>query len=111
MLQRFYADLLIGQYALTAIYSSRMIHSMARLQLYIPAKLHHQPRQISQDKGQPMAHVTRTFLQEGIERAQETDYTSIRTLEAIANLGISGGPKDLSVNLDHYLYGRPKKKE
>lgn len=31
------------------------------------------------------------------------------TLQALAQLKLNGGPKDLSKNIDHYLYGGVKK--
>ncbi len=52
-----------------------------------------------------MAHLIRQFIVEGLERSQPAGQAGLETLEQLAQLGYSGGPQDLSTNLDHYLYG------
>jgi hypothetical protein len=58
-----------------------------------------------------MAQVVREFIEEGVKKATAIDYTGKTALRALASLKLKGGPKDLSHNLDHYLYGGPKKDE
>ena len=56
-----------------------------------------------------MAGVVREFIQEGVEK-NAPDYKSGKeTLKAMLASNLRGGPKDLSKNLDHYLYGGSKK--
>ena len=85
--------------------------SMIRTQVYIPETLHNKLTRLAEAKGEPMAKVVRDFLEDGIRKAQQTDDSGITTLRRIANLKLKGGPRDLSINLDHYLYGGPKKNQ
>ena len=47
------------------------------------------------------------FKIEPIEKAN--DFSGRLTMQRIAQLNLKGGPKDLSANMDHYLYGATKK--
>ncbi|OGY19597.1 MAG: hypothetical protein A2900_00600 [Candidatus Chisholmbacteria bacterium RIFCSPLOWO2_01_FULL_50_28] len=82
---------------------------MIRTQIYIPREIHHQLTRLASSKKEPMAKVVRQFIEEGLNKAQTKDLSGKRTLHRIANLRLKGGPRDLSRNLDHYLYGSPKK--
>jgi hypothetical protein len=84
---------------------------MIRTQIYIPEATHRELTKLAEVKKQPMAQVVREFIEEGVKKATEIDYSGRTTLEALANLKLKGGPKDLSHNLDYYLYGGPKKNE
>ena len=59
---------------------------------------------------EPMAAIVREFIEEGLKRAQVKNFSGKDNLQAISNLNLAGGPKDLSKNIDHYLYGAPRKK-
>lgn len=39
----------------------------------------------------------------------EIDRSGKQVLRNLLKLNLTGGPKDLSTNIDHYLYGAPKK--
>ncbi len=74
----------------------------------IPQKLYNQLYRIAEIEKQPVDTVLVNVLQHGLESIQEK--TKRKTiLERLADLHITGGPADLSVNHDHYLYGGPKK--
>lgn len=82
---------------------------MIRTQIYIPEELHRQLLNYANKNSQSMAGIVREFIQEGIEK-NTPDYKSGKeTLKAMLKSNFRGGPKDLSKNLDHYLYGGPKK--
>ncbi|MCJ7739848.1 hypothetical protein MUP32_00840 [Candidatus Microgenomates bacterium] len=83
---------------------------MIRTQIYIPEDTHTQLLQLAKAKSSSMAEITREFIEEGLKKEKNADNTGIKTLQALSNLNLKGGPKDLSKNLDHYLYGGPKKK-
>lgn len=82
---------------------------MIRTQVYIPQPLHKQLVRLAQKRGEPMARVVRGFIKVGLDKAQADDDLGTQVLENIADLKLKGGPQDLSTNLDHYLYGGPKK--
>lgn len=84
---------------------------MTRTQISIPETLHKQLMRLAQQRGEPMAHVVQGVIKVGLERVQAEKDFGIQVLEKVANLKLRGGPKDLSTNLDHYLYGGPKKSE
>lgn len=83
--------------------------SMIRTQIYIPEEEHKKLLRIAQDKKIPMAKIVRDFISDGLQKERQKDYSGKRTLKILSTLGLSGGPKDLSKNIDHYLYGAPKK--
>lgn len=56
-----------------------------------------------------MAQVAREILRQGVEAKKHIDQSGKNALQSIAQLNLTGGPKDLSKNLDYYLYGTPKK--
>ena len=82
---------------------------MIRTQIYIPKETHNQLSRLARSKQEPMAKVVRQFLVEGLKRAQVQDLSGKQALHRISSLRLQGGPKDLSRNLNHYLYGSPKK--
>ncbi len=55
-----------------------------------------------------MAAVIRKFIKTGLEKQQKNQNQSLKVMKNIAKLELKGGPKDLSTNLDHYLYGAAK---
>jgi len=48
-------------------------------------------------------------IEEGIQKNNDVDYSGRSALLKLVSMKVKGGPKDLSANLDHYLYGGPKK--
>ncbi len=82
-----------------------------RTQLYIPQPMHTQLTQLATTSGQPMAQIVRQFITDGLNRHKDTDYSGKQTLHNIANLKLKGGPKDLSIRLDQYLYDTPNNHE
>ena len=84
---------------------------MLRTQLYIPQPMHMQLTQLAMISGQPMAELVRQFIKDGLSRHKHTDYSGKQALRNIINLKLKGGPKDLSVRMDHYLYDTPSNHE
>ncbi len=83
--------------------------SMIKKQVYISKSVDAQVARIAKVKGKPWAEVVRTFIEEGIERTNDIDYSGKSAMLKLMSLHIKGGEKDLSTNLDHYLYGADKK--
>ncbi|MFB6182037.1 MAG: ribbon-helix-helix protein, CopG family [Candidatus Magasanikbacteria bacterium] len=75
---------------------------MKRTQLYIPENLHKKIKAEAREEGRSMSDLMREFLAEGLDNKKkqkgQVDLTDL------ANLNLSGGPKDLSKNMDNYLY-------
>lgn len=88
------------------MYTSNMI----RTQIYIPEEMHSQLLQIAQAQSTSMAQVTRKLIEKGLKTSKNIDTSGKTVMRRLLNMNITGGPKDLSTNLDHYLYGGPKKK-
>ncbi len=82
---------------------------MIRTQIYLPDDLHSQLIQLARAKSTSMAEVTRNFIEKGLKTSRNIDTSGKTVMRKIANMNIKKGPKDLSYNLDHYLYGAPKK--
>lgn len=72
--------------------------------------MHEKLLQYAKINKEPMAKIVREFIKEGLKRADIKDFSGKENLQALSNLNLTGGPKDLSKNVDHYLYGAPKKK-
>lgn len=83
---------------------------MIRTQIYIPEDDHKNLQVIAGQKNKAMAEIIRNYIQDGIKKERDSDNSGIKVLQALSKLGLTGGPKDLSKNIDHYLYGGPKKK-
>lgn len=84
---------------------------MIRTQIYIPEAIHSQLLQLAKAKSSSMAEITREFIETGLKKSQNIDRSGKTVMRKLLNLRLTGGPKDLSTNLDHYLYGGPKKKK
>ena len=83
---------------------------MIRTQIYIPEAIHSQLIQLAKAKSSSMAEITRKFIENGLKESKNIDRSGKSVMRAIANMNIKKGPKDLSANIDHYLYGAPKKR-
>ena len=82
---------------------------MIRTQLYIPEPLHRQLLRAAHASGQSMAQLVRGFIAQGLQQKRSKDSGGQKTCARLLALQSEGGPTDLSKNLDHYLYGGPKK--
>lgn len=77
---------------------------MVRTQIYIPDFLHQTAKNLAAQRNESLAELLRKFISQGI--VQEKKKRRIKTLSSLSGLKIKGGPKDLSKNLDAYLYGK-----
>lgn len=84
---------------------------MIRTQIYIPSDIHSQLLQLAKARSTSMAEITREFIENGLKISNHIDTSGKTVMRKLLNMNITGGPKDLSINLDHYLYGGPKKKK
>jgi predicted DNA-binding protein len=84
---------------------------MIRKQIYIPETMNEDLTKLAKVRGEPAAQIVREFIEEGVKKATEIDYTGKKALRSLMNIKARGGPKDLSTNLDYYLYGEPKREE
>lgn len=84
---------------------------MIRTQIYIPEPIHEALTRLAAVKAKPMAQIVREFIEEGVRNTQAVDDTGVKAIENLLKIQATGGPKDLSTNLDYYLYGGPKKEE
>jgi len=76
---------------------------MIRTQIYIPSDLHQTAKMIALKKDQSLAGLLRMFITNGI--SEEKKNLKTKSLSSLARLNIMGGPKDLSKNMDKYIYG------
>lgn len=88
------------------MYSEKMI----RTQIYLDPKTHKRLLNLAKTKKTSMAQIVRESVEEKIEKEEKKDTSGIEVMLRLANIRAKGGPKDLSTNIDHYLYGFPKKK-
>ena len=77
---------------------------MIRTQIYIPETLHERAKMIAKNKKKSLANIYRGFIANGLKAAQ----TPGNDLSSLAKLNIKGGPKNLSRDIDKYLYGGKK---
>ena len=81
------------------------IAAMIRTQIYIPQPLHRQLIRIAHKRGRSMAQMIREFIATGLEQNKAKDDGGKKAIANLLNIKSSSGPRDLSRNLDHYLYG------
>ncbi len=79
---------------------------MIRAQIYIPETLHERAKIIARNKKQSLANLYREFINNGLKK--ETSKNRGGDLTVLAKLNIKGGPKNLSRDIDKYLYGGKK---
>jgi len=77
---------------------------MIRTQIYIPETLHERARNVARSKKQSLADLYRGFIANGLKASRNRS----GDLTALVKLNIKGGPKNLSRNIDKYLYGSKK---
>lgn len=74
---------------------------MIRTQIYIPETLHNQVKLLARKQRKPLAQIIRDFIKQGMVRKQSA---GAKSLQVLTKLNITGGPKDLSKNMDKYLF-------
>lgn len=79
---------------------------MIRAQIYVPETLHERAKIIARNKKQSLANLYREFINNGLKK--ETSKNRGGDLTVLAKLNIKGGPKNLSRDMDKYLYGGKK---
>lgn len=75
---------------------------MIRTQIYIPDELHQMAKYIARNKKEALASLLRGFIAKGVKEEKENLKT--KPLSTLARLNITEGPRDLSSNMDKYLY-------
>ncbi|OGG03125.1 hypothetical protein A2W14_04650 [Candidatus Gottesmanbacteria bacterium RBG_16_37_8] len=75
---------------------------MIRTQIYIPDELHQEAKTIAKINEEPLAKVLRRIITAGIK--EERQKLKPKSLSPLTKLNITDGPKDLSSNMDKYLY-------
>lgn len=79
---------------------------MIRTQLYLPEDTRLDLYLLAQKEEKRVSQIVREILNEGIKRKKQA--SGGKTLLKIARYGFTKGPKDLSTNIDSYLYGGKK---
>lgn len=74
---------------------------MLRTQIYLPQDLRHEIDVVARKEKKPAAQVIRELLRSGIDGRQQESIG--QALSRLANIKAKG-PKDLSSNIDKYLY-------
>ncbi|OGY28399.1 MAG: hypothetical protein A3F33_03730 [Candidatus Woykebacteria bacterium RIFCSPHIGHO2_12_FULL_43_10] len=77
---------------------------MIRTQIYLPETIHERAKIIARTTKQSLANLYRGFISNGLKASKNRD----GDLTTLAKLNIKGGPKNLSSNIDKYLYGSKK---
>jgi hypothetical protein len=75
---------------------------MLRTQLYLPEDLRQEINTVARQEKKPAAEIMRELMLEGIKNRHRP--TVGAAMSRLASLKVKGGPPDLSVNLDKYLY-------
>jgi len=77
---------------------------MRRTQIYLPESTYRVLVKLRKQRKQSIAQIIRDVLNRNLIAGElESEELDV---ESLANLKLSGGPKDLSENLDDYLYGK-----
>ena len=84
---------------------------MVRTQIYLPEEQYKELIQIARRQDKPMAEIIRTYIKIGLKREETIDKSGREVMLSLIGIAKGKGPKDLSINHDHYLYGGPKKKK
>lgn len=86
------------------------LSNMIRTQMYLEEDIHKDLTRLAQQENKSMAEVTRDILKEGLKTRKTIDTSGKQTLQKLLAMGVTGGDPYLSENIDHYLYGAPKKR-
>lgn len=76
--------------------------NMIRTQIYIPETIHQRTQLIARQQKKSMADLYRSFITSGLYKEDINSRQSDLTL--LAKLNVKGGPKNLSRDMDKYLY-------
>ncbi len=77
---------------------------MIRTQVYLPKRQYEDVKLQAKLVGKPAAAVLRDLIDKGLAVKQD-EHNKKGGLMELADLNITGGPKDLAGKLDDYLYG------
>jgi len=78
------------------------IRCMLRTQVYLPEALRQELDIVAKKEKKPTAQIIRELLSEGVRSRHKE--TVGEALTKLADLGVKGGPSNLSTNIDKYLY-------
>lgn len=84
---------------------------MVRTYLYLPETTYKQIRSLAKDQKTSRAQITRQAIEKGLEALNRKRSASIEVLFRLAELGKklkAKGPRDLSKNMDKYLWDKYK---
>ncbi len=76
--------------------------------MYLDEHLYKELNLLAKAEDSSMAKVARAILKEGVERKKQQDYSGKKVLQRLLTIKATGGPSDLSLHIDHYLYGTKK---
>src|SRR5260370_4346856 len=82
---------------------------MVRTQMYVDAEIHRDLIMIAKAEDKSMAEVAREILKEGVAKRKNFDTSGKKVLQKLLDMHINVNDPYLSENIDHYLYGAPKK--
>ena len=84
---------------------------MKRTQIYIDPETYARARAVAKSSGQTVSELIRTSLARFLPKTTKGENSLVK-LEELSHKYTPKAhiPTDLSTNLDHYLYGVPKKK-
>lgn len=80
------------------------IRHMIRTQVYLPKPLYDNISSVAKKEQKAAAQIIRELLEEGVTK-KSRGANAGKALLNLSKLGMRG-PKDLSTNLDQYMYGR-----
>lgn len=75
---------------------------MIRTQIYVPETIHQRTKTIARQQKKSMADLYRSFITNGLYKEDISRRQTDLTL--LAKLNVKGGPKNLSRDMDKYLY-------
>lgn len=79
---------------------------MFRTQIYLPEELHQLVKLKADQKNESMAEFLRRCIERGMLVEEEKEQKKRAAFWTLSELNVTGGPKDLSKKIDHYLYGQ-----
>jgi hypothetical protein len=77
---------------------------MIRTQIYIPDDMHADLSFIAKQKKTSFAEVARVLIKKGLSEEKVKDVSGKKALANIIDMKVKGGPRDLSLKIDSYLY-------
>jgi len=83
---------------------------MIRTQVYFDESIHKKLLSLAKLHKKTMAQIVRESVEEKVKHLEKKDTYGISFIQSLIDNAVAGGPKDLSLNIDHYLYGAPRKR-